>query len=61
MSREKESMDFYKKKAQELLDEVPYIRKPGITLSNWNIRAQTLLIFVATKQLGKINTDEQKQ
>lgn len=37
-----------KQKARELLDELNDIKGPG-GLPNWNIKAQTLLVFIAAR------------
>lgn len=43
-----ELTELEKKKVQELLNEIDQIKKPQ-ELPDWNIRAQTLLIFIAMR------------
>lgn len=38
-----------KQKAAELLEELAEIKGPGTALENWNIRAQTLLVFIVMR------------
>lgn len=43
------NLDTEKQRAKELLDELGTMKGPE-NLTDWNIRAQTLLVFVAIKE-----------